>query len=85
MDERPGPDERAVLDAALEVAASVMTYRSRYRAGVAAVPVIDLLVMDETNPRSIAYQLVALRDHTDALPRPATAGDRADEQRVTLG
>jgi len=79
-----GRDERPVLDVALEVAASAMTYRSRYRSRVSAMPVIDLLVLDETNPRAIAYQLAAIRDHTDALHRPVGIGARADEQRLAL-
>ncbi|MEM1207666.1 MAG: circularly permuted type 2 ATP-grasp protein [Planctomycetota bacterium] len=79
-----GPDERPLLDVALEVCASAMTYRSRYRSRVTAMPVIDLLVLDETNPRSIAYQLVAIHDHTDVLHRPVDDGARAEEQRQAL-
>jgi uncharacterized alpha-E superfamily protein len=34
--------------------------------------VLDLLLLDETNPRSVAYQLEALAAHLEHLPR-ATA------------
>ena len=45
-----------------------MTYRSRYAVTPMAVPVLDLLILDESNPRSLAYQLVALEAHLAALP-----------------
>ncbi|MFO7180948.1 MAG: circularly permuted type 2 ATP-grasp protein [Pseudomonadota bacterium] len=57
------------LDAVLDVADSTITYRSRYFGTLAPEPVLDLLITDETNPRSIAYQLVALKEHVGQLPR----------------
>ena len=47
-----------MLEALLEVADSVMTYRSRYCSRFQLAPVLDLLLTDETNPRSVAFQLV---------------------------
>ena len=46
-----------------------MTYRRRYLATLLAAPVVDLLLADETNPRSVLYQVRALGEHLDALPR----------------
>jgi hypothetical protein len=45
----------------LEIADSSMTYRNRYPGTLEAAPLIDLLVIDETNPRSIGFQFAALR------------------------
>ena len=59
--------------ALLELADSIMTYRSRYLTRPVP-PVLDLLVADDTNPRSVAFQLAALASHVDQLPR-----DPADE------
>jgi uncharacterized alpha-E superfamily protein len=42
--------EPAVMEAVLEVADSIMTYRSRYLSNVQPAPVLDLLLTDETNP-----------------------------------
>jgi len=72
-----------VLEAVLEVADSGMTYHRRYLGGVRADAVLDLVVLDETNPRSLASQLVALADHIDHLPRPreGTARDVLDRVR----
>src|SRR5262249_27498190 len=40
----------------LELGDSFMTYRSRYMITPVAAPVLDLLILDETNPRGIAFQ-----------------------------
>ena len=73
-----------VLDAVLEVADSGMTYRRRYMGTLRAEAVLDLLVYDETNPRSLAAQLAALEDDVNHLPRPARGAGRSPEQRHTL-
>ena len=46
----------------LELADSSVTYRSRYMARPQWRPVLDLLVRDVANPRSIAFQLKGLHD-----------------------
>jgi len=74
-------DPDAVLEALLEVADSSMTYRRRYLGGLEAPPVLDLLLVDETNPRSVAFQLVVLDEHVRQLPR-ASARLRSPEERV---
>lgn len=61
--------EHAVLEALLEVADSIMTYRSRYLARVQLAPVLDLLLTDESNPRSIAFQVSCCAAHVEQLPR----------------
>lgn len=72
----------AVLEAALEVGDCLMTYRSRYMAKLHVVPVIDLLLLDETNPRSVAFQLVALNEHVAALPRDPADPARTPHERI---
>lgn len=62
-------DDSASLDVALEVMDSLMTYRSRYLSTLHPVAVCDLLITDQTNPRSIAFQLYNLQQHVDQLPR----------------
>lgn len=58
-----------LMESVLEVADSLMTYRSRYLATLRLAAVLDLLLTDETNPRSIAFQLKALGELVNALPR----------------
>ena len=45
------------LDWLLELSDSIVTYRARYRAQPEWLPVLDLLLLDESNPRSILFQL----------------------------
>ena len=58
-----------------------MTYRRRYFAGVQIQSVIELLLLDEGNPRSLAFQLKALREHAAHLPREATALTESNKQK----
>jgi uncharacterized circularly permuted ATP-grasp superfamily protein/uncharacterized alpha-E superfamily protein len=58
-----------LLDYLLEVADSSMTYRSRYFTTLQPVAVLDVLMADETNPRSLDFQLSHLADLYGKLPR----------------
>jgi uncharacterized circularly permuted ATP-grasp superfamily protein/uncharacterized alpha-E superfamily protein len=50
------------LDWLLELVDGSVTFRSRYLAAPEWLPVLDMLVRDETHPRSMAFQLVALAE-----------------------
>jgi uncharacterized alpha-E superfamily protein len=76
--------ERPLLEAVLEIADSGMTYRRRYLATLQAAPVVDLLLADDTNPRSVLYQMRALDDHIRALPPLPGAGVRSPQLRLVL-
>lgn len=81
--ERDSAEQQVLLAALLEIMDSAMTYRSRYAAAPLLVPVIDLLVLDETNPRSLAFQIGELERALSKLP-----GDgpyRSAEHRTVLG
>lgn len=51
----------------LSVNESLVAYRRRYRSDVELGAVIDLLVHDDANPRSLAFQLDRLREHMASL------------------
>jgi uncharacterized circularly permuted ATP-grasp superfamily protein/uncharacterized alpha-E superfamily protein len=81
-----GADDPAPpLEAALEVADSIMTYRRRYLAGPQPAAVLDLLILDESNPRSVAFQLAQLSEHLERLPQERGRVLRSPEQRLLLG
>ena len=61
------PENWPSLEMLLEVADSAITYRSRYFTAMQAAPVVDLLMNDEANPRSLAFQLKDLAEHCAAL------------------
>ena len=46
---------------------SLVTYRRRYRSDIVLDAVVDLLVGDDSNPRSLTFQLDRLREHMAAL------------------
>jgi uncharacterized alpha-E superfamily protein len=62
-------DSWPLLEYLLEVADSSMTYRSRYFTTLQPAPVLDVLLLDELNPRSLAFQLNHLGDLYEKLPR----------------
>ncbi|WP_428386191.1 circularly permuted type 2 ATP-grasp protein [Mucisphaera sp.] len=80
----PEENEGPVFDALLEVMASAMSYRQRYLAVPTALPTIEMLLLDETNPRSCAYQLVELAEHLDQLPRATDAQNRRGEDQLLV-
>ena len=50
------------LDWLLELADSSVTYRSRYLAAPEWLPVLDMVMRDEANPRSLAFQAKGLAE-----------------------
>ena len=50
-------DRNGNLDWLLELSDSIVTYRARYRAQPEWLPVLDLLLRDESNPRSVLFQI----------------------------
>jgi uncharacterized alpha-E superfamily protein len=79
----PEDDGRLIL--LLDIADSFMTYRSRYLLTPQLAPVLDLLLFDETNPRSVAFQLAALVGHLGRLPHDAAEPEDRSEYRVAAG
>ncbi|MEM9295102.1 MAG: circularly permuted type 2 ATP-grasp protein [Planctomycetota bacterium] len=75
----------AGLEAVLEYADSTMTYRDRYHAAAAPASVLDLLVFDESNPRSIAFNLAQIEAHVAELPGGSTPGSRSEDRRLAIG
>jgi uncharacterized circularly permuted ATP-grasp superfamily protein/uncharacterized alpha-E superfamily protein len=73
-----------LLNYLLEVSDSSMTYRSRYFTTLQTVPVLDVLMADETNPRSLDFQLSHLADLYEKLPRHAEGDLRAIRHAVSL-
>ena len=59
--------ERAILGGVLMAAESSVTHRRRFRGSVRAADVLELLLIDPDNPRSIAFSLARLRFHLSQL------------------
>jgi uncharacterized alpha-E superfamily protein len=59
----------AAMRLTLELCDSGLTYRARYLDALEPAPVLDLVLLDDTNPRSLAFQLNAIDQHLTALSR----------------
>ena len=72
------------LDLAIEIGDSIMVHRQRYAVATSRETVIDLLALDEMNPRSVRFQLDNLRARLDDLAhlRPSGSGMLEVERRV---
>ncbi|MEP9382152.1 circularly permuted type 2 ATP-grasp protein [Nocardioides sp. KR10-350] len=70
--------DRTVLNSVLAAAESSVTHRRRYRGYVRPGGVLDLLLMDPDNPRSLAFCYAELRTHLAALP--ASTGSSRPER-----
>lgn len=68
----------------LELADSFITYRSRYRLDPMLHLVLDLLMLDDSNPRSIAFQLEAISNHLESLPQAKQGSELPKERRLIL-
>ena len=80
----PNEDDTGSFLFALELADSFITYRSRYRLKPMLAPLLDLLIVDETNPRSLGFQAAALVGHVDQVPQAGKGGERTEVQRIAL-
>ncbi|MEZ6040815.1 MAG: circularly permuted type 2 ATP-grasp protein [Planctomycetaceae bacterium] len=84
----PGGDpvvvDPAVIETVLKITNSLMTYRSRYLATYQIPVVLDLLITDSTNPRSILFQIQQINQHLDAMPHGETQAMLNSEQRHGL-
>lgn len=62
-----GEASATCLDALLEIDGCQITYRVRYPHGAARKPVLDLVLLDDSNPRSLAFALSQIEEHMGAL------------------
>lgn len=72
--------DREVLNSVLAAAESAVTHRRRYRGYVRPGGVLELLLEDQQNPRSLAFCLDELAEHLAALP--ASTGSSRPERLV---
>jgi len=72
------------LEALLHVADSSITYRTRHLTDLRTDLVLDLLLADESNPRSVGFRLAALSEHVQKLPERDSQNRHPLEQRLAL-
>ena len=70
------------LDVLLELADSQISYRQRYVMVAALAPVVDLVMLDPNNPRSVVFQLDRIEAHLGALPKRSSEGRLSPVQQI---
>ena len=76
--------EDLLLESVLAVAESLITYRQRYRSELHFPTALELLLLDEDNPRSLLYQLKRLEAHIRVLPREDLRYRLSEEEQLIL-
>jgi uncharacterized circularly permuted ATP-grasp superfamily protein/uncharacterized alpha-E superfamily protein len=66
-------DWDAAMRIALELCDSTISYRWRYLGQLQPAPVLDLVVLDDSNPRAFAFQLRSIRNHLERLGQASGA------------
>ncbi len=64
----PAEVEALLLESVLNVAESLTLYRRRYRDRPQIDTTLDLLLLDDSNARSLGFQVNDIKHHLDALP-----------------
>jgi uncharacterized circularly permuted ATP-grasp superfamily protein/uncharacterized alpha-E superfamily protein len=82
--QRPETVEVLLIEALLDTSDNLICYRQHYRNNMELAAFLELLLLDENNPRSLAYQTARLHEHTAKLPRDKAGGRLSLEQRLAL-
>jgi len=82
--ERGTATDSLVLESTLIAAESIVTYRRRYRSHAQLQTILDLLMLDADNPRSLAYQVDRLSDDVRRLPAPSRGARLSGSERLVL-
>jgi uncharacterized circularly permuted ATP-grasp superfamily protein/uncharacterized alpha-E superfamily protein len=76
--------QNQVLESVLVATDSLTIYQRRYRSYIQLPLVLELLLLDESPPRSLAYQLSQLLAHISALPRSKPQSHLGEDERLIL-
>ncbi len=76
--------QNQVFEAVLFSTDSLNIYLRRYRAFIQLPMLLELLLLDETHPRSVAYQLQQLSLHISALPRECGKSQLSEGERLII-
>ncbi len=76
--------EANLMEAVLTSTESLMAYRRGYHDQPQCEPVLALLMFDEANPRSLAYQLLELQARVEVLPGKGDSSRLSEQARLML-
>ena len=78
------PQALGALVLVLDVCDSSITHRARYQSVPSLVTVLDLLLIDNSNPRAIIHQIENLQAHFNAMPKPVSEQTLSEIERLLL-
>ncbi|MET0788812.1 MAG: circularly permuted type 2 ATP-grasp protein [Cellulomonas sp.] len=78
VQQRPADVDSVVREAVLLAHESAITFRRRHQTGAGLAELLELLLLDPTNPRSLAYQLDRLQESLALVPLAGRAPDQRD-------
>jgi uncharacterized circularly permuted ATP-grasp superfamily protein/uncharacterized alpha-E superfamily protein len=81
---RGDPEENGALELLLELGDSTMTYLNRYNATPRLAQLMDLLLADDSNPRSAVFQLATVAEHLRQLARARRGQLLGGDQRIAI-
>ncbi|MDQ6613396.1 MAG: circularly permuted type 2 ATP-grasp protein [Actinomycetota bacterium] len=82
--ERDAATDSLILESLLIAAESIITYRRRYRSHAQLETLLDLMLLDPDNPRSLRYQLDLLLQDLRALPGHPGSGGVSEAEKLVL-
>jgi uncharacterized alpha-E superfamily protein len=82
--ERDAAADSLILESLLISAESIITYRRRYRSHAQLETLLDLMLRDPDNPRSLRYQLDRLLEDLRALPGHPGEGRVSTAEKLVL-
>jgi uncharacterized alpha-E superfamily protein len=80
----PQPVDDLMMESVLLATENIITYRRRYRSYLERNSVLDLLLMDDKNPRSLIFQLDMIQSHIADLPKERRNYRIREEERLAL-
>jgi uncharacterized alpha-E superfamily protein len=76
--------EYILQEAVLKSNESLVNYRFKYRAHLQLPLVLDLMLLDPNNPRSLVYQVERLKAYLSGLPKINTDHALTEHERLAL-
>lgn len=82
----PAVSQQQILESVLLSVEALISFRRRYRTRTDVANGLDLLMVDETNPRSLVYQLTHLLKFIAELPQSGTThpGGLTEEKKLLI-
>ena len=81
----PESEQNTLFETLLLSVEALISYRRRYRAHIGPMQILELVMLDSSNPRSLVYQITQLKNQITKLPKPKSNNfELSPEERVIL-